>query len=396
MPMAAAIVVLPTPPLPVTTSSSCSSRESMSAQSVSNRSAPAVPTIVPMSHAGGDSIDEQVAYDQDGLVPCIVQEWSTGEVLTLAYMNEQALRRTRESGELHLWSRSRGEQWHKGATSGNVQAVRALRLDCDGDTLLALVEPAGPACHTGERTCFHRGQLEPGAPHEVLPALERTLAERARVRPEGSYTVELLEDPARIGEKVMEEAEEVSRAAREESDERVDEESADVIYHLLVLLRSRGRSLLDAERVLDGRRSYRRRGAPRRPRRARRGAARARGARALPAAEPRAGARARSHAQPDRAASQLHRGLRDARLGLPEAARARPRGACLPAGVRRPGPARGALVVHRLPPARGAALVARRRRRSLCAGRRGRRPLRPGADVRRAAVHRRSSGLLRL
>jgi phosphoribosyl-ATP pyrophosphohydrolase/phosphoribosyl-AMP cyclohydrolase len=208
-----------------------------------------------MSHAGGDSIDEQVAYDQDGLVPCIVQDWSTGEVLTLAYMNEQALRRTRESGELHLWSRSRGEQWHKGATSGNVQAVRALRLDCDGDTLLALVEPAGPACHTGERTCFHRGQLEPGAPHEVLPALERTLAERARVRPEGSYTVELLEDPARIGEKVMEEAEEVSRAAREESDERVDEESADVIYHLLVLLRSRGRSLLDAERVLDGRRS---------------------------------------------------------------------------------------------------------------------------------------------
>src|ERR1035437_10076242 len=276
MPMAAAIVVLPTPPLPVTTSSSCSSRESMSAQSVSNRSAPAVPTIVPMSHAGGDSIDEQVAYDQDGLVPCIVQDWSTGEVLTLAYMNEQALRRTRESGELHLWSRSRGEQWHKGATSGNVQAVRALRLDCDGDTLLALVgaaggppppgrrtrphpprpaAPAGPACHTGERTCFHRGQLEPGAPHEVLPALERTLAERARVRPEGSYTVELLEDPARIGEKVMEEAEEVSRAAREESDERVDEESADVIYHLLVLLRSRGRSLLDAERVLDGRRS---------------------------------------------------------------------------------------------------------------------------------------------
>jgi len=202
-----------------------------------------------------DQIDEQVSYDSDGLVPCVVQDWGSGEVLTLAYMNREALRRTRESGELHLWSRSRGEQWHKGATSGNVQAVRALRLDCDGDTLLALVEPAGPACHTGERTCFHRGELEPGAPHETLPALERVLVQRARDRPAGSYTVELLENPAHIGEKVMEEAEEVSRAAREESDQRVDEEAADVLYHLLVLLRSRGRSLTDAERVLDGRRS---------------------------------------------------------------------------------------------------------------------------------------------
>jgi phosphoribosyl-ATP pyrophosphohydrolase/phosphoribosyl-AMP cyclohydrolase len=201
------------------------------------------------------AIDDLIAFDQQGLVPCVVQDWDTGEVLTLAYMNAEALRRTRETGELHLWSRSRGEQWHKGETSGNVQAVRALRTDCDGDTVLALVEPAGPACHTGERTCFHRGELAPGAPHEVLPALERTLAERARERPAGSYTVELLDDPPRIGEKVMEEAEEVSRAASEESDERVDEEAADVLYHLLVLLRSRGRSLSDAERVLDGRRS---------------------------------------------------------------------------------------------------------------------------------------------
>jgi phosphoribosyl-ATP pyrophosphohydrolase/phosphoribosyl-AMP cyclohydrolase len=206
---------------------------------------------------GGEQveIDDLLVYDADGLVPCIVQDWRTGEVLTLAYMNEQALTRTRDTGELHLWSRSRGEQWHKGETSGNVQTVRALRLDCDGDALLALVEPAGPACHTGERTCFHRGELDPGAPYETLPALERTVAERARERPRGSYTVELLDDPARIGEKVMEEAEEVARAAREESDARVDEEAADVLYHLLVLLRSRGRALTDAERVLDGRRS---------------------------------------------------------------------------------------------------------------------------------------------
>ena len=199
-------------------------------------------------------MDAEIAFDDRGLVPCVVQDWASGEVLTLAYMNALALERTRATGELHLWSRSRGELWHKGATSGNTQALRALRLDSDGDALLALVEPAGPACHTGERTCFHRGELEPPAPHEVLPALERTLEERATQRPPGSYTVELLEDPPRIAAKVMEEAEEVSRAALEESDERVDEEAADVLYHLLVLLHSRGRRLGDAERVLDARR----------------------------------------------------------------------------------------------------------------------------------------------
>jgi len=199
-------------------------------------------------------MDSEIVYDERGLVPCIVQDWSSGEVLTLAYMNALALERTCASGERHLWSRSRGELWHKGATSGNTQVVRALRLDCDGDAVLALVEPAGPACHTGERTCFHRGELEPTAPHEVLPGLERTLVERQAERPQGSYTVALLADPPRIGAKVMEEAEEVSRAAREESDERVDEEAADVLYHLSVLLRSRGRSLADAERVLNDRR----------------------------------------------------------------------------------------------------------------------------------------------
>jgi phosphoribosyl-AMP cyclohydrolase / phosphoribosyl-ATP pyrophosphohydrolase len=198
--------------------------------------------------------DSDIAYDERGLVPCIAQDWRTGEVLTLAYMNDEALRRTRETGEIHFFSRSRQELWHKGATSGNTQAVRAIRYDCDGDALVVLVEPAGPACHTGERTCFHRGDLEPGAPYETLPRLERTIAARALERPSGSYTTTLLEDPQLAGAKVQEEAEEVVRAVREESDERVAEEAADVLYHLAVLMRGRNLSLADAERVLDGRR----------------------------------------------------------------------------------------------------------------------------------------------
>ena len=200
-------------------------------------------------------MDDAIAFDERGLVPCVIQDWRSGEVLTLAYMNAEALARTRETGELHLYSRSRQELWHKGATSGNTQAVRALRLDCDGDAILALVEPAGPACHTGERTCFHRGELEPPAPHEILPGLERTIAARAGNGDTGtSYTARLLADPPFIGEKVREEAEEVARAAREESDERVAEEAADVLYHLSVLLRARGLSLADAEDVLGARR----------------------------------------------------------------------------------------------------------------------------------------------
>ena len=162
--------------------------------------------------------DSAIAYDEQGLVPCVIQDWRSGEVLTLAYMNAESLAATRRTGELHLWSRSRSELWRKGATSGNTQAVRAIRYDCDGDALLALVEPAGPACHTGERTCFHRGELEPQAPHEALPALERTIAARAESAPAGSYTAQLLADPPFVGEKVREEAEEVARAAREETD----------------------------------------------------------------------------------------------------------------------------------------------------------------------------------
>src|SRR3954471_887013 len=193
----------------------------------------------------------ELRFDERGLVPCVIQDWRSGEVLTLAYMNEEALRRTRETGELHLFSRSRNELWHKGATSGNTQAVKALRFDCDNDAVLALVEPAGPACHTGERTCFFAGDMD-ALPLEALPGLERTIDER--IADPSGYTGRLLADPPFIGEKVQEEAEEVARAAREESDERVAEEAADVLYHLAVLLKSRGLSLADAEEVLVGRR----------------------------------------------------------------------------------------------------------------------------------------------
>jgi phosphoribosyl-ATP pyrophosphohydrolase/phosphoribosyl-AMP cyclohydrolase len=187
------------------------------------------------------------------LRPCIVQDARTGEVLTLAYMNEEAERRTRETGEMWFWSRSRGELWHKGETSGNFMRLRALRYDCDEDTLIALVDPAGPACHTGERTCFYRGELDP-QPAEALATLERTVAARRGADPAGSYTAELLADPQRIGAKVEEEAEEVARAAGSESNERVAEEAADVLYHLTVLLASRGLSLADAFAVLNERR----------------------------------------------------------------------------------------------------------------------------------------------
>jgi phosphoribosyl-AMP cyclohydrolase / phosphoribosyl-ATP pyrophosphohydrolase len=196
---------------------------------------------------------EEIAFDDRGLAPCVVQDSRTGEVLTLAYVNAEALERTRETGEMHFWSRSRDELWRKGETSGNVQRLVALRYDCDRDAVLALVEPSGPACHTGERTCFHNGDLS-ASPHEALPALERVVAERRGAGGEGSYTVELLRDPSLIGAKVREEAGEAARAAAGESDQRLAEEVADVLYHLDVLLASRGLSMADAFDVLNGRR----------------------------------------------------------------------------------------------------------------------------------------------
>jgi phosphoribosyl-AMP cyclohydrolase / phosphoribosyl-ATP pyrophosphohydrolase len=212
---------------------------------------------------------EGIDFGEDGLVPCVTQDQATGEVLMLAHMSEESLRLTLETGEVHYFSRSRGEVWHKGETSGATQRVRSLRYDCDGDAILALVEPAGPACHTGERSCFYRdlggaaptGPDAPRAEGEPAPAafeapalLERTLRSRAAERPEGSYTVALLDDPEQIAAKVEEEAEEVICAARSESDERVGEEAADLIYHLAVLLVSRGLPSSSVMEVLNARR----------------------------------------------------------------------------------------------------------------------------------------------
>jgi phosphoribosyl-ATP pyrophosphohydrolase/phosphoribosyl-AMP cyclohydrolase len=214
----------------------------------------------------------KVRFDERGLVPCVMQDARSGEVLTVAHMNEESLRLTLETREVHLYSRSRREIWHKGATSGNFQRVRQIRYDCDGDALVALVEPAGPACHTGERSCFYRdleGTADPGVdapgvrgepaplPFESLAALERTLLSRQRKRPAGSYTVELLDDSRLAGDKVREEAAEVVKAVNSESEERVAEEGADVIYHLAVLLLSRGVSMAEVLQILNARRRSR-------------------------------------------------------------------------------------------------------------------------------------------
>ena len=186
-----------------------------------------------------------------GLLPCVVQDARSGAVLMLAWMNQEAWTRTRETGEAWYWSRSRQALWHKGETSGHTQRVVDLRYDCDGDAIVLQVIPRGPACHTGRASCFHcdvDGSVrETDGP--VLARLERVIAERRETRPAGSYTTALLTGGVEmIGAKVSEEAEEVVRAARRESDERVAEEAADLLYHLLVLLAARAVPL---ERALD-------------------------------------------------------------------------------------------------------------------------------------------------
>ena len=198
-----------------------------------------------------------VKWDAQGLVPAIVQDAGTGQVLMLAYMSEESLQRTLETGETWFWSRSRGELWHKGATSGNTQRVVDMRYDCDADTLLLRVEPAGPACHTGQQSCFYRRLSdgsevgEPPASSQVLPHLEAVIRDRKTNPQPGSYTCQLLDAGLpRILKKVGEEAIEILIAAQSEGDERLVSELADLIYHALVLLAARDLAWSDVEAEL--------------------------------------------------------------------------------------------------------------------------------------------------
>ena len=205
----------------------------------------------------------EMNFDANNLIPAVCQDVNTREVLMVAWMNPQALQRTRESGQAHFWSRSRQELWHKGATSGNVLTVREIRVDCDADTLLLLVEPAGPACHSGARSCMYRsvqadGQIVPLEPAAARPfnlqELYRVIAGRKTADPAGSYTARLLASGSdKILQKVGEEAIETILAASGQGRRRLIEESADLLYHLLVLLVSQDLGLQDIEAELAAR-----------------------------------------------------------------------------------------------------------------------------------------------
>jgi phosphoribosyl-AMP cyclohydrolase / phosphoribosyl-ATP pyrophosphohydrolase len=185
----------------------------------------------------------------DGLLPVVVQDADSGEVLMLAYANDEALVATERTGDAHFWSRSRDELWRKGATSGNVLHIVDISTDCDADALRYRVHPSGPACHTGSRSCF-----PPPAPRFDLARLEAIVAERASADPAESYTARLLATGRRRpAEKVVEEAGEVAVAALVGTDEELAGEAADLLYHLLVSLRSRGLGLTQVEDVLASR-----------------------------------------------------------------------------------------------------------------------------------------------
>jgi phosphoribosyl-ATP pyrophosphohydrolase/phosphoribosyl-AMP cyclohydrolase len=191
-------------------------------------------------------LPEEIAFDERGLVPVVAQDSASGDVLMVAWANDEALQKTTATGDAHFWSRSRQALWRKGETSGHRLKVRGIRWDCDADTLLYVVEAEGPACHTGTRTCF--GDDAQSAAGSLLE-LERVIRDRLRRMPEGSYTAKLLErgidGPLK---KLGEEATEVVLAAKGESDERLAEEAADLVYHLMVALGVRGVPLV---RVLD-------------------------------------------------------------------------------------------------------------------------------------------------
>lgn len=201
-----------------------------------------------------EQVSEHIRWDASGLVPAIVQDAQSKQVLMMAYMNRESLRLTLESGETWFWSRSREELWHKGATSGNVQTVVSMTYDCDGDTLLLQVNPKGPACHTGQTTCFYneitvqgqksgpvnnRAAAESGR-FAVLAELEEVIAQREVERPEGAYTTYLFDKGVdKILKKVGEEASETIIAAKNKDNAELKLEISDLIYHLLVLLQER-------------------------------------------------------------------------------------------------------------------------------------------------------------
>jgi len=192
------------------------------------------------------AMPDGIVFDAAGLVPVIAQDRASGDVLMVAWANAEALARTAETGVAHFWSRRRKAPWRKGETSGNELRVVEVRADCDRDTLLLVVEPTGPACHTGQRTCF--GETSATAAG-MLEELARVVATRAAASPEESYTARLLaKGPDQVLKKIGEEATEVVLAARVQTDERLVEESADLLYHLLLALHMRGVPL---ERVMD-------------------------------------------------------------------------------------------------------------------------------------------------
>jgi phosphoribosyl-AMP cyclohydrolase / phosphoribosyl-ATP pyrophosphohydrolase len=201
---------------------------------------------------------QEVKFDHDGLVPAVVQDAASGEVLMVAYMNRESLAKTIETGQTHFWSRSRKELWRKGATSGHTQAVKSIALDCDGDTLLVSVEQTGVACHTGNRSCFFRGLKQSSEPlpgfARVIGDLARVIHERKEQMPEGSYTTKLFRSGVdRILKKVGEEAGEVIIAAKNHSKGEIAWEVSDLLYHLLVLLEQEGVSLEEVAKELQGR-----------------------------------------------------------------------------------------------------------------------------------------------
>jgi len=202
---------------------------------------------------------DQVKFDDRGLVPVIAQDARSGEVLMLAWANAEALRLTLETGRAHYWSRSRGELWKKGDSSGHTQAVEDVRLDCDGDAILYRVAQTGPACHTGERTCFHRvaedGELAPATDaRPVLSRVDEMVGARHARMPEGSYTTYLFAQGVdKILKKVGEEATETIIAAKNEGIDQLRAESADLLYHLMVLWRARGLPLDELWAELDQR-----------------------------------------------------------------------------------------------------------------------------------------------